>query len=144
MSAAGNSVLTPRRIEYLKFLLEREGPVTNAEIAARFSVDPSTCTKTVRLLVDAGLVEHAPYQGIGLSEQGRRCAEFLLRRHRLLSLAFSRLGVDPAIACEQATQCEAHIPRDVINTICAALGHPSCSTCGVIARDRACCSTEQE
>ena len=144
MSPGDVRVLTPRRIEYLKFLFECGGPVTNAEISARFGVDPSTCTKTIRVLVDAGLVEHAPYRGIGLSERGRQCARFLLRRHRLLSLAFARLGVDPAIACEQAARCEAHIPRDVVNTICAALGHPSSSTCGTIARDRGCCSSDRE
>lgn len=133
--------MTPRRIAYLKYLLEQKGAVTNAEIATRFSVDPSTSSKTIRMLVEAGMVDHAPYQRVRLSEKGRRCAEFLLRRHRLLSLAFSRLGVDPAVACEQASKCEAHIPREVVNTICAALGHPTTSVCGAITQDRGCCSS---
>jgi Mn-dependent DtxR family transcriptional regulator len=144
MSETGVAGLTPRRMEYLKYLLERGEPVTNAEIAARFGVDPSTSTKTVRALVEAGLVEHAPYRGIALSERGLRCAEFLMRRHRLLALAFSRLGMEPGRACEQAARCEARIPRDVVNTICAALGHPSRSTCGEIVRDSGCCSGREE
>jgi Mn-dependent DtxR family transcriptional regulator len=131
-------------MEYLKFLLEREMPVTNAEIATRFEIDPSTSTKTVRILVEAGLVEHAPYRGISLTSRGRTCAEFLQRRHRILALAFTRIGMDPVLACRQATRCEAHTPRDVVNTICAALGHPSNSACGAIARDRACCTCETE
>ena len=48
MRAHGGGGLSPRRMEYLKFLLERGGPVTNADLAARFGVDPSTSTKTVR------------------------------------------------------------------------------------------------
>jgi Mn-dependent DtxR family transcriptional regulator len=136
--------LSPRRMEYLKFLLEQEGPVTNTDLAARFGVDPSTSTKTVRALVEAGLVEHAPYRGIALSRRGKRCAEFLMRRHRLLSLAFSRLGMEPGTACEQAARCEARIPRDVVNTICAALGHPSRSACGEIVRDQGCCIAPAE
>ncbi len=144
MTESGERALTPRRMEYLKFLLERDGPVTNADLAVRFGVDPSTSTKTVRVLVEAGLVEHAPYRGVALSERGRRCAEFLMRRHRLLELAFARLGMEPATACEQAARCEARIPRDVVNTICAALGHPPASTCGTIARDRGCCAGREE
>lgn len=142
MRAERERGLTPRRIAYLKYLLEQGGPVTNAEIAARFAVDPSTSSKTIRVLVEAGLVDHAPYQRVLLSEQGRRCAEFLLRRHRLLSLAFSRLGVEPAVACEQASRCEAQISREVINTICAALGHPTTSICGSITHDQGCCSSQ--
>jgi DtxR family Mn-dependent transcriptional regulator len=131
-------------MEYLKFLLEHGGPITNADLAARFGVDPSTSTKTVRVLVEAGLVEHAPYRRIALSTRGERCAEFLMRRHRVLSLAFVHLGMEPATACEQASRCEDRIPRDVVNTICAALGHPSRSVCGVIARDRGCCAGREE
>ena len=144
MNESGDRALTPRRMEYLKFLLERNGTVTNADLAARFGVDPSTSTKTVRVLVDAGLVEHAPYRGIALTERGRRCAEFLMRRHRLLALAFARLGMEPSTACEQAARCEARIPRDVVNTICATLGHPTKSACGAIARDHGCCAGRME
>lgn len=144
MTGNGDGALTPRRMEYLKFLLERDGPVTNADLAARFGVDASTSTKTVRVLVEAGLVEHAPYRGIALSERGRRCAEFLMRRHRLLALAFARMGMEPATACEQAARCEARIPRDVVNTICATLGHPPASACGTIAPDRGCCAARKE
>ncbi|MEN6343260.1 MAG: metal-dependent transcriptional regulator [Methanospirillum sp.] len=136
--------LSPRRMEYLKFLLERGEPVTNADLAARFGVDPSTSTKTIRALVEAGLVVHAPYRGISLSERGRRCAEFLTRRHRLLALAFARMGMEPETACEQAARCEDRIPRDVVNTICAAMGHPTRSECGAIARDRGCCVGREE
>ncbi len=144
MTEGADRRLSPRRMEYLKFLFERNEPVSNADLAARFGVDPSTSTKTVRALVEAGLIEHEPYRGIALSEHGRRCAEFLMRRHRLLALAFARLGMEPATACEQAARCEAEIPRDVVNTICAALGHPSRSACGAIARDRVCCSATEE
>lgn len=144
MRESGGRALTPRRMEYLKFLLERDEPVANADLAARFGVDPSTSTKTVRVLVEAGLVEHAPYRRIALSERGRRCAEFLMRRHRLLALAFARLGMEPTTACEQAAKCESRVPRDVVNTICATLGHPSRSACGAIARDGGCCASREE
>ena len=144
MTESGDSALTPRRMEYLMFLLERDRPVTNADLAEYFGVDPSTSTKTVRILVESGLVEHEPYGGITLSERGRRCAEFLVRRHRLLALAFARLGMEPETACEQAACCEAHIPRDVVNTICVALGHPTRSVCGAIEHDRSCCISMEE
>ncbi len=140
MSEGADRELSPRRMEYLKFLLERGESVTNADLAARFGVDPSTSTKTVRALVAAGLVEHEPYGGVALSGRGRRCAEFLMRRHRLLELAFANLGMEPATACAQAARCEDRIPRDVVNTICAAMGHPTRSVCGAIARDRGCCA----
>ncbi len=144
MSEPDELRLSPRRADYLKYLFERDEPITNAEIAIRFSVDPSTSTRTVRWLVDAGLVEHTPYQRVTLSERGRQCAEFLLRRHRLLSLAFANLGMEPSSACAQARRCEAVVPREVVNTICAALGHPTTSVCGEITTDLGCCPHYRE
>jgi len=50
----------------------------------------------------------------------------------------------PETACRQAARCEDRIPREVVNTICATLGHLTRSACGEIARDSGCCAGREE
>jgi len=38
--------LSPKKNEYLKYILKQEGPVKTTDISTQFKVDPSTTTKT--------------------------------------------------------------------------------------------------
>ena len=53
-------------------------------LARRMGVAPSTASENVARLVEAGLLEHEPYRAVTLSEEGRRRACLMVRRHRLL------------------------------------------------------------
>ena len=58
-------------------------------------VAPSTASENVARLVEAGLLEHEPYRAVTLSEEGRRRACLMVRRHRLLeTYLVERLGFD--------------------------------------------------
>ena len=79
--------LSPRKVAYLKFIFEKNGMVRTTDISGKFGVDPSTITKTLRELAGSGLILHEPYHGVSLTETGKRYAEFLVKRHRILVLA---------------------------------------------------------
>jgi len=124
--------LSPRKVEYLKYIHETGGTVKTSRIADRFGVDPSTVTKTIEELARSGLLIHEPYHGVRFSAAGREYAEFLLKRHRILSLVFSRFGLSGEEACSEVSRFESLVSRAAVDRICRAMGHPSTGVCGVI------------
>ncbi len=55
-------------------------------LATALGVSPSTVTGMLKTLHDSGLAEHRPYEGASLTEQGRKLALRVIRRHRLIEL----------------------------------------------------------
>lgn len=133
--------LSPKKIEYLKYIQEQKGLVKITDISSRFKVDPSTITKTINEISATGLIQHLPYRGISLTESGKIYAEFLIRRHRILSLVLTHYGLSPDEACTAVSKFEGHVPRDVVDKICTSLGHPTMGVCGRIQHDKCCCPT---
>ncbi len=131
--------LSPRKAEYLKYIYTQGEIVKTTDIADHFSVAPSTVTKALSEITDAGYLEHSPYHGVSLTPSGTHYARFLFRRHRIIALVLSRYGLEPDEACREATKIEAHISKDVINKMCTSLGHPIMSVCGEIEHDFSCC-----
>ena len=107
--------LSPKKIEYLKYIQEQKSTVKTTDISSQFKVDPSTITKTISELSATGLIQHAPYRGISLTEQGRTYAEFLIRRHRILSLVLTHYGLSADEACVAVSKFEGYVPRDVVD-----------------------------
>ncbi|MFA6372571.1 MAG: metal-dependent transcriptional regulator [Methanothrix sp.] len=131
--------LSPKKNEYLKYILEQEGPVKTTDISSQFKVDPSTTTKTINELSTTGLIQHIPYRGISLTEKGRRYAGFLIRRHRILGLVLTHYGLSAEEACDVASMFEGYVPKNVIDKMCNSLGHPIMGICGRIEHDTCCC-----
>ena len=131
--------LSPKKIEYIKYILEQKNTVKTTDISSQFKVDPSTITKTINDLSATGLIQHMPYRGISLTEQGRTYAEFLIRRHRILSLVLTHYGLSADEACVAVSKFEGYVPRDVVDKMCTSLGHPTMGVCGRIQHDKCCC-----
>jgi DtxR family transcriptional regulator, Mn-dependent transcriptional regulator len=130
--------LSPRKVTYLRYISEQDGPVKTSDLATRFSVDPSTITKTLSELADAGLLIPAPYHGASLSTAGRLYAEFLTKRHRILSLALTHFGLSDEEACREVSRFESQVSKDAIDRMCKAMGHPRQGVCGEITHDTGC------
>lgn len=131
--------LPDRKAEYLKIVGIMGGCARTTEISRRVGVAPSTATKTLLALAGEGYLEHTPYYGVVLTEKGERYARFLVRRHRVVSLALSRFGLTPAEACREANVLEGRVSKHLVDQICASFGHPVQSVCGPIEHDVSCC-----
>ncbi len=131
--------LSPKKSEYLKFLSERDGVVYTTDLSSHFNLDPSTITKTIGEMSPTGLIEHIPYRGVRLTKKGKEYAEFLLRRHRIIELMLSHYGLTAGEACAEASKFEGYVSKDVVDKICASLGHPNTGICGRIKHDTCCC-----
>jgi Mn-dependent DtxR family transcriptional regulator len=136
--------LSPKKVVYLKYLVEHEGTVKTNDLAAYFNVDPSTITKTISELAESGYLTYTPYRGVSLSEKGKKCTEFLVKRHRILSLMLTHYGLTSEQACNEVTRFESLVSKDAIERMCHAMGHPRKGVCGEITHNDQCYSCGAE
>ena len=125
----GVTRLSPAVEDYTKaiYALEREGAgtVTTNALADRLGVTPASASGMAKRLVELGLVDHRPYKGVALTDDGRRVALEVLRHHRLLELLLADLGVPWDRVHDEAEVLEHHISEELEALIAARLGHPT-------------------
>jgi DtxR family Mn-dependent transcriptional regulator len=116
--------------DYLKcILLEEEHfdekRVPTGRIAHALGVAPGSATAMVKALSERGLVAYRPYAGTALTDDGRRLAVAVLRRHRLVELFLVRiLGMDWSEVHAEAERLEHHISDPLLERIDDVLGRP--------------------
>jgi DtxR family Mn-dependent transcriptional regulator len=110
------------------YALETRGgaAVSTNDLAARLGVTPASVSGMVRKLTEVGIVEHQPYHGVRLTEEGRRVALEVLRHHRLLELFLSQeLGMSWDRVHAEAEVLEHVLSDELEELIAAKLGHPT-------------------
>jgi DtxR family transcriptional regulator, Mn-dependent transcriptional regulator len=101
------------------------GAVSTNALAARLGVTPASVSGMVRKLTAVGIVEHVPYHGVRLTDEGRRVALEVLRHHRLLELFLSQeLGMSWDRVHAEAEILEHVLSEELEQLIAARLGHP--------------------
>ncbi|WP_084479114.1 metal-dependent transcriptional regulator [Nocardia jejuensis] len=99
--------------------------VSTKLLAERIGVSASTVSEAVRKLADQGLVEHARYGAITLTEEGRRAAVAMVRRHRLIeTFLVNELGYGWDEVHDEAEVLEHAVSETLMARIDAKLGHP--------------------
>lgn len=125
--------MTPRRLsrsveDYLKViygLSETGDPASTSAIASLLDVQPASVTGMVKRLAESGLLEHVPYKGVRLTEQGARDALRVLRRHRILETYLcERLAYSWDDVHDEAERLEHAASEDLIERMAAALDFP--------------------
>ncbi|MGO9750012.1 MAG: metal-dependent transcriptional regulator [Solirubrobacteraceae bacterium] len=100
--------------------------VSTTAIAERLGVTPASVSGMVKRLGELGLVEHEPYRGVALTDQGRRVALEVMRHHRLLELyLFESLGVPWDRVHAEAEVLEHVLSEELEELIAAKLGNPT-------------------
>jgi DtxR family Mn-dependent transcriptional regulator len=130
MSAAvAHEPLTRSVEDYLKaiYRLSPEGrPASTSEIANLLALSPPSVTGMVKRLSEHGLLEHVPYRGVQLTEDGRRAALRMVRRHRLIEAYLVEfLGYSWDTVHEEAERLEHAVSDTMVERMATALGHPS-------------------
>jgi DtxR family Mn-dependent transcriptional regulator len=102
---------------YLKTIAEITHPgklIPVTSIAERLSISTVSASEMVHRLQDRGLVEHTPYKGVKLTEDGSERAEGILRRHRLWECFLTEhLGLPRAHVHDLACRLE-HVSTDML------------------------------
>jgi DtxR family Mn-dependent transcriptional regulator len=100
--------------------------VTTNALAARLGVTAASASGMVKRLSEIGLVSHEPYQGVSLTEAGRRVALEVIRHHRLLELYLvESLGVPWDRVHAEAEVLEHVLSEELEELIAAKLGDPT-------------------
>jgi DtxR family Mn-dependent transcriptional regulator len=102
------------------------GAVSTNDLAERLGVTPGSVSAMLRKLSDVGLLEHEPYHGVRLTEQGRRVALEVLRHHRLIELFLAEeLGMPWDRVHAEAEVLEHVLSEELEQLISARLGDPA-------------------
>ena len=99
--------------------------VSTKLLAEKIGVSASTVSEAVRKLADQGLVDHARYGSIELTEAGRVAAVGMVRRHRLIeTYLVNELGYGWDEVHDEAEVLEHAVSDLMIARMDAKLGHP--------------------
>lgn len=123
------SSLTNTAQDYLKVIWAASewepSPVTVTALAARMGVRAATVSDGIRRLTEQGLVVHAPYGAVALTEEGRTHAIAMVRRHRLIeTFLVETLGYPWDEVHDEAEVLEHAVSDTLVDRMDAALGHP--------------------
>ena len=78
-------------LEGMYLLQQRNGVAKTGEIAKFFGVVSGTITNTVTQLKNKGLVNHKPYVGVTLTDEGKQIALNSINKHKILTNLFTSL-----------------------------------------------------
>lgn len=131
-AAAGSpalSELSPNFQNYLKAMWTlqewSDEPVSPTALAARVGVKLPTASDAVRKLGRLGLVDYERYGSVSLTEDGRRLALEMVRRHRLIeTFLVEMLGYRWDQVHDEAESLEHAVSGFMIDRIDDRLGHP--------------------
>lgn len=100
-------------------------PVTPSALAQRSGMRRSTVSDALKRLGERGLVEHAPYGAVTLTDAGRAEAVRLVRRHRILeTYLVEALGYGWDEVHDEADRLEHAASDELVARMEALLDHP--------------------
>ncbi|MDQ2625283.1 MAG: metal-dependent transcriptional regulator [Actinomycetota bacterium] len=123
------TTLTPATQDYLKVVWaarewDDDGPSTTA-LAARLGLSVSSVSDGVKRLAAQGLLEHAPYGSIALTDAGRAAALAMVRKHRLIeTFLVEYLGYGWDEVHDEAEVLEHAVSDEFVERLAERLGNP--------------------
>lgn len=126
--------LTESMEDYLRLIYELEldgEEVGVSALAGRLGISAPSVTGMSKRLAKAGLVRRAPYRGLNLTEEGRKAALGVVRRHRLVELYLVEiLGYSWDEVHDEAERMEHAASEEFVDRIEKLLGHPEADAHG--------------
>ncbi len=107
--------------DYLKviyFLQNKMGIVRVRDIAKEMAITMPSVSSALKNLEKHGLVSHPRYDLVGLTSEGKKIAEHVTRRHRvIMDFLLGVLGLDPKIAEKDACGMEHNISQETLESL---------------------------
>jgi Mn-dependent DtxR family transcriptional regulator len=119
--------LSPAMEDYLKRIYNLSGRgavrlVHVGELASRMGVSKACASRATSTLSEKGLIQKSKYQGVTLTQEGKKQAATLQKRHKTIRRFLSEvLLVDPIIAEKDACRVEHDISAESYRSICRYL-----------------------
>lgn len=113
---------------YLKTIYHLQldtGKVTTNALAQQLNTKPATVTDMMKKLHAKNLLHYTPYYGFSLSNEGKKAALFIVRRHRLWEAFLAeKLAFSPEEVHEIAEELEHVRHAKLVERLDAFLGYP--------------------
>jgi Mn-dependent DtxR family transcriptional regulator len=93
-------------LETINSLINEKGFAASVDIAERMKVSKPTVTSIVKKLHNQGYLVHEKYRGLKLTSRGKRLAEEMQKKHRLITTFLVLFGVEENVAREDAEKIE--------------------------------------
>lgn len=115
--------------EYLETIYDlesRDGSAKTTAIANCMKIAPASVTEVLKNLSDKGFVRYEPYKGATLTEEGKKIADTVKRKHRLLEVFLTDvLRLNREKVHDEACRMEHAISEDTENALCRMLNAPA-------------------
>ena len=113
-------------LETILILSQQKSTVRSIDVAEKMSFSKPSVSRAMGILKKGGYIDIDLHGGITLTESGKKAAERIYERHRILTAILMRLGVDEATATEDACKMEHYISDTSFAAIKAHLSeHPA-------------------
>ena len=103
--------------ELIAELIDQKGEARCTDVALRLGVANATVAKTMKRLVEQGLVEQEPYRAIFLTGEGWKIAEDGKRKHAIVENFLLALGVSGKVAHVDAEGMEHHVSDETLKAM---------------------------
>lgn len=103
------SNITPSKEDYLKVILQLsvDGVIHSTDIATALGISKASVSRMMKVLKDEGYITKEKYGTVTLTENGRKVAVYVRKRHDLLKLFLADvLGVEDTVAKKDACRME--------------------------------------
>ncbi len=105
-------------LEAMLILQEQKGYIRSIDVAAHLQVTKPSVTYTTKRLKERGYITMNADNLITITDEGMKIAEKIYFRHKMLTRFFINLGVDEAIALEDACKIEHDISEETFDALC--------------------------
>jgi len=123
MSSSQATVAEEEYLQALFWLQEAELPMTGANVARAMQLSPPTVHEMIGRLVDDGYVAREPDKSLRFTDEGRRHAEAIVSRHRLIERFLTDvLGIPWDEVHEEAERMEHAMSPRLEERMLAAIG----------------------
>ena len=106
-------------LESMIILKEKNGYVRSIDIAGFLGVTKPSVSVAMKRLREDGYIEMDKSGLITVTDKGMEIADKIYTRHKKLTDFFVSLGVDPAVAEDDACRIEHDLSDETVNAICA-------------------------
>jgi len=104
-------------LETIYVLSQKSKDVHSVDVGEHMGYSKPSVSRAIGLLKKAGYVLMEKDGALTLTEEGKQVAEKIYERHTVLTEFLVRLGVDPAIAAEDACKLEHDISDQSLEAI---------------------------
>ena len=115
-------------IETIHVLSKKGGVVRSVDVSEHMGVSKPSVSRAIGLLKEGGYVTMARDGALTLTEAGVEVANKIYERHRVITALLCALGVDPAVAADDACRIEHVISDETVQRLESFIG---CHVCDV-------------